>query len=231
MRVLDLFSGIGGFSLGLEAAGMETIAFCEKDEFCQKVLSKHWPEKLIYDDIKELTYARLINDGIEPPNLICGGFPCQPFSTASAGKQKGEAHDEYLWPEMLRVVKEFWPDWVIGENVIGIGRMALEKVVTDLEAAAYNVQCFVIPACGVGAGHRRDRIWILAHTNSGGEPVSPIDAKAQVLPRLSSEPPILGEDDGISRRMDRCRLKALGNAVVPQVVKQIGKAIMKVQYG
>tara|TARA_R100000654_G_scaffold39457_1_gene65234 strand:+ start:926 stop:2023 length:1098 start_codon:yes stop_codon:yes gene_type:complete len=164
MRVLDLFSGIGGFSLGLESVGMETVAFCEMDAFCQKVLKKHWPNVPIHSDIKEL-------DGHEyrgAVELICGGFPCQPFSVA--GEQRGAEDDRALWPEMLRVIREVQPTWVIGENVSGIINMELDNVLSDLEAEGYAAQTFVLPACSVDAKHRRDRVWIVAHADSQGEP-------------------------------------------------------------
>ena len=164
MRVLDLFSGIGCFSLGLESVGMETVAFCEMDAFCQKVLKKHWPNVPIHSDIKEL-------DGNEyrgAVELICGGFPCQPFSVA--GEQRGAEDDRALWPEMFRVICEVQPTWVIGENVSGIINMELDNVLSDLEAEGYAAQAFVIPACSVDAKHRRDRVWIVAHADSQGEP-------------------------------------------------------------
>jgi DNA (cytosine-5)-methyltransferase 1 len=159
MKVLDLFSGIGGFSLGLEWAGMETIAMCEKDKFCRQVLAKHWPDITIHEDIRKL-------DGREYKNaidVVCGGFPCQPFSVA--GKQLGKEDDRHLWPEMLRVIKESAPAWVIGENVSGFVSMALDDVCLDLEAEGYEVQSFVIPACAVEAHHKRDRCWIVAYSD------------------------------------------------------------------
>ena len=159
MKVLDLFSGIGGFSLGLEWAGMETIAMCEKDKFCRQVLAKHWPDITIHEDIRDLD-GKDYKGSID---VVCGGFPCQPFSVA--GKQLGKADDRHLWPEMLRVIKESAPTWVIGENVSGFVRMALDDVCSDLEGEGYRVQSFVIPACAVEAHHRRDRCWVVAHAN------------------------------------------------------------------
>ena len=157
MRILDLFSGIGGFSIAADWLGWETVAFCEQDKFCQKVLKKHWPDVPIFDDIKTLK-----GDEINGPiDIICGGFPCQPWSTA--GKRRGADDDRHLWPEMLRVVQETRPRWVIGENVAGIIRMGLDAVLADLEAEGYACQSFVIPACGIGAQHRRDRVWIVAN--------------------------------------------------------------------
>ena len=159
MKVLDLFSGIGGFSLGLEWAGMETVAMCEKDKFCRQVLAKHWPDITIHEDIRDLD-GKDYKGSID---VVCGGFPCQPFSVA--GKQLGKADDRHLWPEMLRVIKESAPAWVIGENVSGFVRMALDDVCSDLEGEGYRVQSFVIPACAVEAHHRRDRCWVVAYSD------------------------------------------------------------------
>ena len=164
MKVLDLFSGIGGFSLGLERAGLETVAFVEIDEYCRKVLKKHWPDVPIFSDIK--TFGRSVFE--ESVDLICGGFPCQPFSVA--GKRKGTDDNRHLWPEMFRVIREFKPSWVIAENVRGIlsidGGMVFEQVCLDLENEGYEVQPFVIPACAVNAPHRRDRVWIIGYSNN-----------------------------------------------------------------
>lgn len=159
MKVLDLFSGIGGFSLGLERAGMETVAFCEIDPFCQKVLKKHWPNVPVYEDVRSLDY-----DG--PVDLICGGFPCQPFSVA--GKQKGAEDDRHLWPAMFSLIQKHQPSWVIGENVAGFINMALDDVLAELESEGYETRAFVIPACGIGAPHRRERVWIVGYAKHNG---------------------------------------------------------------
>lgn len=218
MNVLDLFSGIGGFSLGLERAGMRTVAFCEIEPFCRRVLAKHWPDVPVYRDIRELSVERFRADGLvansenlrgqalqrqqpdgdvrgdgaveyatgigrgegrqgheiqvgfdqapaEPSSvdLICGGFPCQPWSLA--GQQRGHDDDRDLWPEMRRVVGEFRPRWVLGENVPGLDgeHLALDGVLADLEALGYEATTFEIPACAVDAPHRRQRLWIVAH--------------------------------------------------------------------
>jgi len=164
LNVLDLFSGIGGFSLGLEATGkFKTIAFCEKDKFCQKVLQKHWQGTTIYEDIRDIDGTKIKAD------VITGGFPCQPFSTA--GKRKGTEDDRYLFPEMFRIIKETQARWVIGENVQGIVNMSEGKVLqgihNDLEAIGYEVQTFIIPASSQGAWHKRNRVWIIAaNTNT-----------------------------------------------------------------
>ena len=160
MKVLDLFSGIGGFSLGLEWAGMSTVAMCEKDPYCRKILAKHWPDLTIHEDIRNLDGKKYTN----AIDLVAGGFPCQPFSVA--GKRKGADDDRHLWPEMLRVIKESKPRWVIGENVFGFINMALDDVQADLEREHYEVRKFVLPAVAVDARHRRDRIFLVAYSNS-----------------------------------------------------------------
>ena len=170
IKILDICSGIGGFSLGLEATGgFDTVAFCEFDDFCCKVLNKHWPNVPIYKDLKEIG-----NDPeriIQEFDLICGGIPCQPFSLA--GKQKGKEDDRHLWPYMYEIVKSKKPTWVIVENVGGFVNVALDDVCLDLETEGYATQSFIIPACSVEAPHKRDRIWILgklmANASSNGE--------------------------------------------------------------
>ena len=165
MKHLDLFSGIGGFALGLQKVGFETVAFCEIDKYCQTLLNEKWKGFKIYNDVKEITKERLKADEVELPEIITGGFPCQPFSVA--GKQKGTSDDRHLWPEMFRIIKELKPRWVIGENVKGLinleNGMVFESVCTNLEGEGYEVRAFNIPAAGVGAPHRRERIWIVAH--------------------------------------------------------------------
>ena len=169
MQVLDLFSGIGGFSLGLKRAGMETIGFCEIDPFCRKVLAKHWPDVTVHTDIRGLNGK----DYKGRADVICGGFPCQPFS--QAGKRRGTEDDRHLWPEMLRIISEVRPTWVIGENVIGFVKMELDSVLSDLEREGYQTRAFIIPACGIDAPHKRDRVWIIAHANSEGESDGPVN--------------------------------------------------------
>lgn len=163
MKVLDLFSGIGGFSIGLERAGFETVAFCEIEDYPRAVLRRHWPNVPIYGDIKQLTGEQLRADGIVP-DLICGGYPCQPFSVA--GRQRGEQDERHLWPEMLRLIRECRPRWVISENVSGHIKLGLDEVLSSLEAEGYTVWTFIIPACAVNAPHKRDRLWIVANANS-----------------------------------------------------------------
>ena len=163
MRVLDLFSGIGGFALGLERAGFTTVAFCEVDPFCRAVLAKHWPEVPIYDDVRALTGARLAADGIVC-DAICGGFPCQDISVA--GRGAGLAGDRSgLWFEYLRVVSEVAPRWVIIENVPALRSRGLDTVLGGLSALGYDAEWHCIPAAALGAPHRRDRVWIVANSH------------------------------------------------------------------
>jgi len=169
MQIIDLFSGIGGFSLAGDWMGWKTICFCEIDKFCTKVLNNHWSGVPVFDDIYTLTYEKIKNETrYDPsePTIIVGGFPCQPFS--NAGKRKGTADNRYLWPEMLRVISEVKPQWVIGENVAGLLSMddgkVFDRILSDLEAEGYEVEPYLIPACGVGAWHRRNRVWITAHS-------------------------------------------------------------------
>ena len=165
LKVLDLFSGIGGFSLGLESTGFfETIAFVEKDEFCQKVLKKNFNNIPIEGDIRNVKGDRYQAD------VVTGGFPCQPFSVA--GKRKGTDDDRYLWDETIRVVRECKPKWFIGENVEGLVNiqegMVLRQVQDDLEKEGFEVQCLIIPASGIGAWHQRKRIWIMGYSEHNG---------------------------------------------------------------
>jgi DNA-cytosine methyltransferase len=167
LKHLDLFSGIGGFSLGLEATGgFETVAFCDVEEFPRKVLQKHWPDVKQYKDIKELTYEKLKADGIDTIDIITGGYPCQPFSVA--GRKKGEEDPRHLWPEYFRLVKECRPTWVIGENVGGHIKLGLDTVLENLESEGYAVRTFSIPASAVGANHKRERVWIVGYSEYNG---------------------------------------------------------------
>ncbi len=173
---IGLFEGIGGFSIAARTAGWKTLVTCEIEPFCQRVLKYHFPNAYHHGDIKTLTYetinAELSNrygsGWRNEPIVLTGGFPCQPYSTA--GKRKGKEDDRHLWPQMLRTIREISPEWVVGENVSGLiswsGGLVFEEVQTDLEAEGYEVWPVVLPAAGVGAPHRRDRVWFIARTSS-----------------------------------------------------------------
>ena len=197
---LSLFSGIGGLDLAAEWAGFRTVGQCEWAEYPRAVLEKHWPGLPRWRDIRTLTKESFYEEtGLHTVDVISGGFPCQPFSVA--GKQRGKEDDRYLWPEFIRVIRELWPTWVIGENVPGIINLALNTVLADLEAEGYEVQCFLIPACGVDAPHKRNRIVIVAHSKSrrksgvfsGRTGTWGFSSES----RWPSEPAICGMDDGI----------------------------------
>ena len=212
MNVLDLFSGIGGFSLGLERAGMTTVAFCEVDPWCRRVLAKHWPDVPCFDDIRTLK-----GEDVGPVQLICGGYPCQPFS--QAGKREGTDDDRHLWPEMHRLVATIRPRWVIAENVAGHISMGLDSVLFDLENEGYTCWPIVIPACAVDAPHRRDRVWIVAHADDterralntagqrdqGRDVANGIQGRQQVSGRSepSGEERAVADADGVGRKEQR----------------------------
>jgi len=237
--------------------------FCEKDKYCQRVLRKHWPDVPIVSDIGEF-------DGAAYPGafILTGGFPCQPFSVA--GKRGGKTDDRYLWPAMLKVIAATRPRWVLAENVPGIIKMELDTVLSDLEAEGYATGTFIIPACAVAAPHRRDRVWIVAHSNISRDSQSGFfntsvstepsqDVADSQRKRLEMRESIRSHNDqeqptiersccqwkpesewfaesgmgrvsnGIPHRVDRIR--ALGNAIVPQIAYEIIKTILQVERG
>ncbi|SCA87167.1 DNA cytosine methyltransferase [Bacillus glycinifermentans] len=167
MKSIELFAGIGGIALAAEWAGIETVAFCEREPFCQKVLQKNFPGVPIFDDVCTLNRQLLEEKGVIEPggtiDIISGGFPCQPYSIA--GKRKGKEDDRDLWPEMFRIIKELRPTWVVGENVANFANMELDRTLFDLESAGYKGQSFIIPACAVDAKHRRDRTFVVAYSD------------------------------------------------------------------
>ena len=239
MKVLDLFSGIGGFSLGLERAGMETVAFCEFDEHAQKVLRKHWPDVPIHSDVRSLNG----HDYRGTVDVVCGGFPCQDLS--SAGKQVGFSGERSsLYGEMLRIISECMPRYAIFENVTGLltgdrGRW-FAKFLYDLDSIGFNAEWHCIEAAYVGAPHRRDRVWIIAYPKcqrqSGqGGLFKPVNTKKSAYREASgfvdafqgkALPYVCRGHDGIPEGMDR--LTRLGNSVVPQIPEAIGRAIVEV---
>lgn len=242
MKALELFSGIGGIALAAEWAGIETVAFCERDLFCQKVLNKHWPSVPIFDDIKTLNKQRLIERGVDVGaiELISGGFPCQPYSIA--GKRKGTEDDRDLWPEMFRIIEEIGPTWVAGENVANFANMELDRTLSDLESIGYKGESFIIPACSIGALHRRDRTFFVAYSNSNRLQrlqQQKIQRKSTLYGNKNSrgfediERRPMSYEPKLSRSLARIpngvdRVRSLGNAVVPQQIYPIFEAIMKV---
>ena len=162
----SLFSGIGGFDLAAEWMGWENVFHCEWNKFGQQVLKYYWPNSISYDDITKTDFT--IHRG--KIDIITGGFPCQPYS--SAGKRLGKEDERHLWPQMLRTIREIQPRWVVGENVLGLvnwsGGLVFHEVQADLEAEGYEVQPFVLPAVSVNAPHRRDRVWFVAHSKNNG---------------------------------------------------------------
>lgn len=232
MRVLDLFAGIGGFTLGLERAGFETVAFCEIEPYAQKVLAKHWPGVPIYDDVRQLTADRLAADGIGV-DVITGGFPCQDIS--NAGKREGLAGERSgLWREIRRLIGDLRPQYAIMENVSALCHRGLGSVLGDLAALRYDAEWATIPAYLVGAKHRRDRVWIIAYSDSQrlqrreGATLSQrhiTEGHVRSSHWWASEPAIQRMANGVPNRSHR--LRCLGNAVVPQIPELIGRAIME----
>jgi DNA (cytosine-5)-methyltransferase 1 len=235
MNVLDLFSGIGGFSLGLERAGMKTVAFCETDKRCQEVLRKHWANVPIFDDVSTLKGE----DIGETVDVICGGFPCQDISVA--GKGAGlEGERSGLWWQFHRLIKEIKPKYAIIENVSALRNRGLDQVLRSLSEIGYDSEWHCITASSIGAPHRRDRVWIISYPKgervqglwTSGQQESHTHEEETVFMRYrkrfrkaywEAEPSVARVVDGFSRRVDR--VKQLGNAVVPQIPELIGRAI------
>ena len=169
MRHVDLCSGIGGFALGFEWAGLSSpVLFCDNELWCRRVLAKHWPHVPVAEDVRELaTDARRL---VPDCDILTAGYPCQPFS--AAGKQRGEEDDRHIWPEIFTIVKAKLPRWCVFENVYGHISLGLDQVLSDLEGQGYACQAFVVPACAVDAPHRRDRVWIVANADNTGQPAS-----------------------------------------------------------
>ncbi len=254
MKALSLFSGIGGLDLAAEWAGIETIAFCERDPYCQKVLKRHWPDVPCFDDVKTLKGV-----DVGAVDIIFGSYPCQGFSLA--GKRGGKDDPRYLWPEMLRLVRELRPYFVVGENVAGYVSLGLDDVLADLGAEDYQARAFVFPAAAVGANHKRDRVFIVANANSqprqerpglreGGETGErwrrSFNDGGAFGGKRPLGPGVGGGLDGISAELDgsgvsartragvknrAARLKALGNTCVPQQAYPIMKAIADIHAG
>jgi DNA (cytosine-5)-methyltransferase 1 len=237
MRHGSLFSGIGGFDLAAEWMGWENVFHCEWNEFGQKILKHYWPNAKSYSDIAKTDFS--IHRG--QIDILTGGFPCQPYS--AAGKRKGKEDERHLWPQMLRAVREIQPCWIIGENVFGLVNwsrgMVLRDIKSDLESEGFEMfSPLIIPACAKGAAHRRDRVWIIAHSSKRRlERRHDSSAEKHRQAKDSSIPALVENRNwteyarssvsrgvyGVPDRVDR--IKALGNAIVPQVAYEIFRAI------
>jgi len=239
--MLSLFSGIGGLDLAAEWAGIETVMFCERDNACRSVLQKHWPNVPIVEDVKDVRGFAV--------DIICGGYPCQPFS--QAGQKAGIDDDRHLWPEMYRIIRESQPAWVVAENVANHVTIGLDAVIDDMGRIGYACEAYLFPACAVSAPHKRERVFIVAHSpgvawNDGATPkrgiCAPISEGAQQPIRglrgfsgefsgratWIPEPRVARVVNGVSGRVDRVR--QLGNAVVPQQAYPIFRAIKEISY-
>lgn len=228
MNVLDLFSGIGGMSLGLERAGMTTVAFCEIEPFPRRVLAKHWPEVPCYDDVRTLTASVLAADGIGPIDVITAGFPCQDISVAGRGAGV-EGERSGLWTEVIRLVRELQPRFVLLENSPSLCTRGGSAILAALADERYDAEWEGIPALSVGAKHIRARQFIVAYPcqERHGAPSREVFARrdgAFVGHRWSAEPPVGRVADGVPDGVDRRAV--LGNAVVPQVAQWIGQRMM-----
>jgi len=190
MRHVDLCSGIGGFALGFEWAGLsKPVLFCDIDPWCRKILAQHWPHVPIADDVKVLANdpIRLIPDC----DILSAGYPCQPFSVA--GKRKGAEDDRHIWPFIRRIVAQKRPAWCVFENVYGHISMGLDQVLADLESESYAARAFVVPACGVNAPHKRDRLWIIARNVADPESFGGDERHNEKRKATSREQGIQGE--------------------------------------
>lgn len=252
LNVLDVFSGIGAFSLGLEwTKGFKTVAFCENDKDCHKVLKKHWLNVPIYNDIKKLTYEKLKEDRISKIDVIAGGFPCQDIS--NVGKKAGlNASRSGLWSEMRRLISEIRPKYAIVENVPALLCRGFEHVLADLAEIGYDAEWHCIPASAIGANHQRDRAWIIAYPSSkrlykDGIQDRIIDKASQESVeertyirsnvsrvgkdklRGTTKSEFCRENDGVATGLDKCRIKQLGNTVLPQTPYLIGLSILELE--
>ncbi len=235
MRVLDLFSGIGGAALGLHWAGMRTVAFREQDPFAAAILQRRWPGVPVYGDVRRLTAERLRRDGVCWAELLVGGFPCQDVSAAGAGAGLAGARSG-LWTEMERLVAECRPRWVVVENVPGLRVRGADRVCDGLEAIGYACWPVVVGAVHAGAPHRRQRVWIVARSVAADPAGAGLEMREQCAAgtpaRLpverrgwwQAEPGVCRMGDGVPGRVDRIR--CLGNAIVPANAAMIGRAII-----
>lgn len=230
LKSLDLFSGIAGFALGFDAAGIATTAFCEVEPYSRRVLAERFPGVPIYDDVRTLNADRMLADGIGRPDIICGGFPCQDISLAGGGGAGLDGERSGLWREYARIVREFRPLWVVAENSPALRTRGADRVLADLEALGYACWPVVVGAVHAGAPHRRQRSWVLAHADGAGLEVELARQEAE-RPAPERARPWAAEPDvgrvayGVPSRVDR--IARLGNAVVPAVTEAIGRTIVR----
>jgi DNA (cytosine-5)-methyltransferase 1 len=240
LKIGSLFSGIGGLELGLERAGVgHTVWQVEKDEFCRRVLAKHWPDTVRYEDVTTVDWA-----SVEPVEVLCGGFPCPPVS--QAGLRLGMLDERWLWPEFARAIRDLRPRYVVVENVAALlhDADAFGSVLGDLAAFGFDADWSVVPACAVGAPHTRDRVFLLAYPAGADAPSEvppqPFDEERRAEPGGSggrpgwsewwlSEPDVDRMADGVPRRVVRGPLHAFGNAVVPQVSEVVGHLLLELE--
>ncbi|WP_157418543.1 DNA cytosine methyltransferase [Bacillus cereus] len=248
MKMLDLCSGIAGISMAADWAGIETVAFCEIEEFNQSVLRKNYPNIPIFPDLYKLTKQSLIDGGVDADSIgvVSAGYPCQGESLV--GKRRGKEDERWLWPEVFRLIRELGPTWFVGENVAGHVTMGLDTVLSDLEKENYSTRTFVLPAVSVGAPHQRYRTFIVGYSNYKSKlqtdpRVVPFRSKWETWENTTginrgtlsgtyweeNKPAICGMDDGTATRLDEDRLRFLGNAVVPQQIYPIFEAIAKIE--
>ena len=232
MKQGELFAGIGGFGLAGRWAGIESVFQVEIDQFCQKVLKKNFPNAQQFGDIREFD-GRQFAGAID---IISGGFPCQPYS--QNGERRGKDDERHLWPEMLRIIREIQPRWIVGENVRGLvdwsAGLVFDEVQAELEASGYQVTAFILPAASVGAPHERYRTWIVAHSErnrlEGRYDKATAQKRQAAVTSVSSlvenknwhqyaKSFVCGTNDGVPNRLDR--IGCLGNAIVPQVAYRI----------
>ena len=257
LKALELFAGIGGIALAEQMAGIDVVGLSEIEAYPVKVLKKNFPNVPILKDVRHINRESLRKKGIDANsiNIVSGGFPCQPYSTA--GKRRGKEDDRDLWPEMFRIIKETRPNWVVGENVANFANMELDRTLSNLESEGYETRTFVLPAAAIGAPHQRLRTFVVANANGRRrtsldksesdrcnrqypevfdaqewqtectDQVHVLSSGARILSQSSSR--LRRNDDGLSQGMDR--LKCLGNAVVPEQILPIFKAIVEIEKG
>lgn len=244
LTVGSLFSGVGGFDLGMERAGLEIIWQCDNDPFCQKVLKKHWPDVRMYNNVKEINRTNTTS-----PDVIVGGFPCQDISEAKRGARGLDGKRSGLWWEFRRIIGELRPRFAIVENVSNLSNQGIERVLGSLAEIGYDAEWEIIPACALGAPHARERMFIVAYpqschgVNIRREQGNVFEARKRSAAHAGNggggsgwgvgengywthEPKICRVVDGVPSRMDRLRLISLGNAVVPQIAEHLGRLIL-----